>query len=90
MGVKLRTAKNANGRKIFTFHCPGCGFSHGFDDTWSITGELDYPTVHPSLLSWQPGDNSYRCHLFIKAGKLEYLSDCSHQLAGQTVMMEDV
>lgn len=26
-----------------------------------------------------------RCHLFLRAGRIEFLSDCSHALAGQTV-----
>jgi hypothetical protein len=26
-----------------------------------------------------------RCHYFLKEGKLEYLSDCTHKLAGQTI-----
>jgi hypothetical protein len=30
------------------------------------------------------------CHSFIRNGKIEYLSECTHELAGQTVDMEDV
>jgi hypothetical protein len=29
-----------------------------------------------------------RCHLFVKAGKIEFLSDSTHKLAGQTVEMQ--
>ncbi len=28
-----------------------------------------------------------RCHTFIRAGRIEFLSDCTHELAGQTVPM---
>lgn len=31
-----------------------------------------------------------RCHSFVRDGKIEYLSDCSHELAGQTVELKDI
>lgn len=31
-----------------------------------------------------------RCHLFITDGKLIYLGDCSHELAGKTIDMPDM
>lgn len=44
--------------------------------------------------SWKPGDSCwcgkgyefscYRCHSFVKDGRIEFLSDCSHALAGKT------
>lgn len=30
------------------------------------------------------------CHLFVTDGKIQYLDDCSHELAGQTVEMVDL
>jgi len=29
------------------------------------------------------------CHTFIRAGQIQFLSDCTHALAGKTVPMED-
>lgn len=29
------------------------------------------------------------CHSFVTDGKIQYLSDCTHELAGQTVELED-
>jgi hypothetical protein len=29
-----------------------------------------------------------RCHLFVRDGKIEFLGDCTHELAGKTVPME--
>lgn len=29
------------------------------------------------------------CHSFVKDGKIEYLNDCTHELRGQTIDMED-
>lgn len=30
------------------------------------------------------------CHSFVMDGKIQYLSDCTHELAGQTVEIEDL
>lgn len=32
----------------------------------------------------------YRCHLFIRNGRIEYCHDCSHGLAGQTIDMVEI
>lgn len=29
------------------------------------------------------------CHMFVKDGMIQYLGDCTHHLAGQTVPMQD-
>lgn len=34
------------------------------------------------------GTKDVRCHLYITDGKIQYLSDCTHSLAGKTVEME--
>ena len=31
-----------------------------------------------------------RCHSFVRDGKIQFLSDCTHSLAGQTVELPDV
>lgn len=30
------------------------------------------------------------CHSFVRDGKIQYLSDCTHELAGQTVDMAEI
>lgn len=89
MTIKLRTASDNKGGRIYIFDCPGCGHKHYFNDTWSFNGDIENPTFSPSLLNYLPNE-PYRCHLFIKNGKIEYLSDCSHELAGKIIDMEDV
>ena len=37
-----------------------------------------------------PGFRCYRCHSFIRDGRIEFLSDCTHPLAGQTVDLADI
>ena len=84
MGIKLRTAIRGDGKKIYTFYCPGCKHSHMFNEQWNFSGDINAPTFSPSL------DDTGRCHLYVKNGKIEYLSDCTHEYAGKTVEMEDV
>ena len=78
------------GEKLVTFHCPGCNCGHSFrvfgasGPVWDWNGDLDKATFSPSLL-YQGGPNDTRCHSFVRDGKIQFLSDCSHHLAGQTV-----
>lgn len=72
-----------------TFWCPGCGRGHTIDQTWDFDGNYEVPTFSPSVLTygspWQT--DVPRCHSFVRAGRIEFLSDCTHPLAGQTVDM---
>lgn len=77
------------GRIYRTFMCPGCNCVHTFNDTWGFNGDLDKPTVTPSILVTGRGEPNYRCHSFITDGKIQFLNDCSHELAGQTVEIPD-
>lgn len=57
---------------------------------WSWNGDTELPTLHPSILStYNHKDGEIRCHTFVNDGKAQYLSDCSHELAGQTVELLD-
>lgn len=74
----------------YLFYCPGCGTRHYIStDTskkpcWRIDTSNGKLTVTPSILV----NGEYRCHLFIKDNKIEYLNDSTHKLRGQTVDME--
>ena len=79
--------------KLF-FYCPGCGMHHAFDKRWTFDGNFEQPTFSPSLLvkfPWWNGEKRIDmvCHSFIKAGKIEYLGDCTHELKGKTIEMVD-
>ena len=68
---------------------------------WSWNGSLSMPTLTPSVLLTDykpsPDDNDrlnqdgtrkliqYICHSFVTDGRIQFLSDCTHALAGQTV-----
>lgn len=57
-----------------------------FSPYWEFNGNVDKPTVSPSILvrSGRNGRNGV-CHSFIKNGRIQFLGDCTHELAGQTV-----
>lgn len=77
--------------------CPGCGMVHApvvsrpagqGGPVWGWNGSLDRPTFTPSLLvTWEHGPAFEKrvCHSFITDGRIAFLSDCTHKLAGQTV-----
>lgn len=70
---------------------------------WKFNGDFDRPTLSPSLLvrtgKYVPGhedfdDEGYNlssiCHSFITDGNIQFLSDCTHELAGTTVPLDDI
>lgn len=72
------------------FFCPGCKDVHmvrvAGTEPWILSGSDDAPTLSPSILvTAGPLLPDYRCHSFVKEGKIQFLADCSHQLKGQTV-----
>lgn len=55
---------------------------------WEWDRNAECPTFSPSLLVWYDNPDGTRgmtCHTFIRAGHIEFLGDCTHALAGQTV-----
>jgi hypothetical protein len=96
MGAKVKKLEGASGT-VFVFLCPGCKYEHPFRTisneqpnrpVWTFNGDLEKPTFSPSLLVGKDFPAS-RCHLFVKDGRIEFLSDCHHSLKGQTVEMGD-
>lgn len=83
-----------NGRRL-SFWCPGCKDLHvividGSRD-WTWNQDTNYPTVTPSVLSKYPNNTTGEvriCHLFIRSGELDFLSDSTHEYTGMRVPME--
>lgn len=77
------------------FHCPGCGNSHEIPvaglGAWTWNQSMEAPTFHPSIFvnrgSCNP--NAPQCHSWVREGKIEFLNDCTHKLAGQTVELPE-
>ncbi len=81
--------------------CPACGYGHFFRTVphkdlpvWTFNGDRERPTFSPSMLvnarTHVTNPNAILCHSFVRDGKFEFLSDCSHAMAGKTVEIADV
>lgn len=55
---------------------------------WSWNGDVEKPTLKPSILSDQGPE--LVCHSFVNDGKIQFLGDCTHEFAGQTLDLLDV
>lgn len=54
-----------------------------FDESWQFNGNYEKPTFSPSMrVDYGHGVIT---HCFVRGGKIQYLSDCSHDMAGKTV-----
>jgi hypothetical protein len=84
------------------FICPGCGYLHCLNirpsesrPSWEFNGDYDKPTFQPSILMKTykyEGEEKIDicCHSFVTDGKIQFLSDCTHELAGQTIELPDL
>lgn len=101
--MKVKAVFNLDNTEIvgYEFHCPGCGHLHCFwtkpfdnQPVWGYNHNPKSPTFTPSLLNtWDKpntGEVVKRCHLFVTNGSIQYLNDCTHNLAGQTVEMKTI
>jgi hypothetical protein len=84
---------------LLCFHCPACGYAHhvgvngrkipgsnGSMNEWGWNGSFSSPTFTPSLLvNKESLGTSPRCHSFVAEGRIQFLGDCTHAMAGQTV-----
>jgi hypothetical protein len=72
----------------YCIFCPGCQHYHILDSRWAFNLDLEKPTFTPSLMCNRDFPES-RCHSFIKDGNIQFLSDCYHSLANQTVELPE-
>jgi uncharacterized C2H2 Zn-finger protein len=68
--------------RLFGSHCVDV-------NRWSFNGDFEKPTFSPSVLV-TGGEHETRCHSFVRDGRIEYLGDCTHPLAGQTVDLPEM
>lgn len=94
--AKFRLMDNTKG--VFEFFCPGCKIRHSVWTTdesyphpvWKFNNNNEKPTIHPSLMvTYNYGSEHFICHSFITFGKIQFLSDCTHELKGQTVELPE-
>ena len=88
------------GDVYYMFDCPGCGLSHmprtggqPGRPLWTFNGDVERPTFEPSILvrrTYGADKTQQVCHSFVRDGKIQFLGDCTHELAGQTVDLPEV
>jgi hypothetical protein len=85
MGVKACLADDGT----LMWNCPGCECDHGVPVTggraWGWNNSLEQPTLTPSVNV----RGQVHCHSFVELGKMRFLDDCTHALAGQVVEIPD-
>ena len=82
------------------FWCPGCDQAHCVSSQWAIDRETltISPSVLVGGVQWPanaaffkpkhggiPDGGRTICHSFVRGGRIEFLADSTHTLAGQTV-----
>jgi hypothetical protein len=85
--MKIRQA----GTSTYLMYCPGCETLHSFGEGWGFNKDFtDKPDVQGSLLTGPTPTKPASCHLFIRDGKIEFLSDSTHSLSGTTVDLPEI
>ncbi len=89
MKVRIRQAP---GRTVYVLWCPACDDAHHIDNTWTFNDDTDKPTFTPSILGEIVFTDGRRhvCHSYVTDGVWNYLGDCTHNLAGQSVPLPDL
>lgn len=93
MIAKIRHCVDGDKRyDILYVWCPACDDLHGLPvnttehtPAWDWNGNLEAPTLTPSILSNYNGDPPRVCHSYLTDGVWNFLSDCTHAMAGQQV-----
>jgi hypothetical protein len=100
--MKIEEQKHDSGTRSMLFECPGCDMLHAVYlesgqganvPVWTWNSSMDKPTFRPSVLvtyPWGPERKECVCHSFITDGRIEFLPDCTHALAGQTVDLPEI
>jgi len=99
--MKSRAILNPDGTVYgHAVRCPACEVYHVFACKmgdgragWFFNGDYERPTFAPSMYSVarNTGEGIEEvCHSFVRDGLIEYLSVCTHAMAGQTVDLPEI
>lgn len=75
----------------YALWCPACKHAHvlrivGESPVWSFDGNMTAPDFRPSQVV---RTGAHTCHFNVARGILQFLPDCTHELAGKTIPMVD-
>jgi hypothetical protein len=98
--VKIHVSENG----WVSFYCPACKMRHsvstdprhsrigtdGKPVVWTFNGNLQEPTITPSLNTWSEADGKivWRCHSNVTKGEITFHGDCTHALRGRHPMVD--
>lgn len=106
MGVLLSSKLGKIGKKDYirqpsiAHWCEACDELHHFScevpqangAIWTWDKNVENPTFNPSMhirIGYTEKPHEI-CHYFLHNGQIQYLADCTHSLAGQTVPLKDI
>lgn len=97
MSDKIKGKLNIGADGSIFFYCQACKQVHGIKTgqgagpRWGWNGDHEKPTFTPSVLVNQGMANPEvpLCHSFVTDGRIQYLSDCTHEMAGQAVELQN-
>jgi hypothetical protein len=93
-----RQGEGEHAQDYLWFYCGGCKTHHQVPVTgprqWAWNGSVEAPTLSPSILVKYDFVMDHIpekiCHSYVTDGRIQYLGDCTHALAGQTVPLEEL
>lgn len=94
--MRVTSVNYGDGTRGRAFDCPGCGTAHAVPVTgpkaWGFNGDDARPTFSPSILVNRGRLNPSvpQCHFYVENGRIRFLADCSHALAGKTVDLPEI
>lgn len=89
--AKVHKCEYTNGDVGYMIHSPADNEEimfwemHNGTRRWTFNGDYEHPTFSPSMLLRAHSTGVVRSHFFVRDGKIEYLADSSHAMAGKTV-----
>jgi hypothetical protein len=102
--ISRKLRRTASG--VIRHWCPACEWMHHIrvvdPNPWEFDGNSDSPTFSPSVkVEYNGPDADTRpdgrrrrpskvCHYFLRAGEIEFLPDCTHEMAGQKVPLPEL
>lgn len=88
--------------QALAFMCPGCMNFGGSglhmlavntevkQPSWTWDGNLDAPTLTPSILTKSGYGKEFICHSYLTAGVFKFLGDCTHGFANKEIPIPDL
>lgn len=101
MAKAERMTMHAERFVYYCVECPACKISHAIltacqdpdAKIWKFNGDLERPTFYPAVLAPSIDEATGQpiiCHFYVDLGRIRYLPDCTHELAGKQVELPEL